>query len=56
MMVCVGVLRPLMTYIAVYVFRFSLPITWILGLSEMLVRLALFHLRFESGKWMTKKV
>ena len=56
MMICVGVLRPLMTYIAVYVFRFSLPITWILGLSEMLVRLALFHLRFESGKWMTKKV
>lgn len=56
MMVCVSILRPLMSYIAVYVLHFSLPLTWAMSLGEMLVRALSFGLRFEGGKWMTKKV
>lgn len=56
MMVCVSILRPLMSYVAVNVLHFSLPMTWALGLSELVIRAYLFHRRFESGKWMTKKV
>lgn len=56
MMLCVSILRPLMTFIAVNVLHLSLALTWALGLSEMMIRYILFHLRFESGKWMTKEV
>ncbi len=56
MTVCVSILRPLMSFIAVYVLHFSLPYTWALSLGEMMIRAVAFGLRFESGKWMTKKV
>lgn len=56
MMICVSILRPLATYLAVYVLHLDLPMTWLLSLSEMGVRLFFFYKRFESGKWMSKKV
>ena len=54
--VCVSVIRPLMTYLAVKVLGLELTGTWIFGLSEILVRVAFFYPRFASGKWKDKKV
>lgn len=56
MMICVTVLRPLMTLLAVRVLHLNLPMTWLLSLSEMGVRLYFFYTRFESGKWKEKRV
>jgi len=56
MMISVSVLRPLLTLLAVHVFHMGLPMTWLLGLSEIFVRLYFFYTRFESGKWKLKKV
>ncbi|MDO5022507.1 MAG: MATE family efflux transporter [Eubacteriales bacterium] len=56
MAVAVSVIRPIMGYLAVYVFSFDLALTWIFGLSEMVLRMVLFLRRFQSGKWMTIKV
>ena len=54
--VCVSVIRPLMTYLAVKVLGLELTGTWIFGLSEILVRVSFFYPRFASGKWKDKKV
>lgn len=56
MMICVTVLRPLMTLLAVRVLHLDLPMTWLLSLSEMGVRLYFFYTRFEGGKWKEKRV
>ena len=56
MVICVSVLRPLMTLLAVRVLHLDLPMTWLLSLSEMGVRLYFFYTRFESGKWKEKRV
>ena len=56
MMICVSILRPLATYVAVYGLGLGLPLTWLLSLSEMAVRVYFFYTRFESGRWMSKKV
>ncbi len=56
MMISVSVLRPLLTLLAVHVFHMGLPMTWLLGLSEIFVRLYFFYTRFEGGKWKLKKV
>ena len=56
MMISVSVLRPALSWLAVNVFHFGLPLTWLLGLSEIFVRLYFFYTRFESGKWKLKQV
>ncbi len=56
MALCVSVFRPLMAWLAVDVFHLGLALTWLLSLSEIGLRLFLFHRRFESGKWAFKKV
>ncbi|MHC1786549.1 MAG: MATE family efflux transporter [Christensenellales bacterium] len=56
MMLCVSVLRPLMTLLAVEVFHLGLPGTWILSLSEIGLRLYFFQRRFSSGQWKLIKV
>ena len=56
MMICVSILRPLLAALAVYVFKMNLPMTWLLSLSEIFVRLYFFYTRFESGKWKEKRV
>ena len=56
MMVCVSLIRPVMAWLAVDVFGLGLAMTWLLSLSEIGLRLFLFYLRFESGKWAFKRV
>lgn len=54
---CVSIVRPIMAFLAVNVFAFnSLSITWIFGLSEIVLRFLFFYPRFASGKWKDKKV
>lgn len=56
MAICVSVLRPLLTLIAVNVLGLSLALTWLMSMSEMFVRLYFFYTRFASGKWKEKRV
>ena len=56
MMICFSILRPLLAALAVYVFKMNLPMTWLLSLSEIFVRLYFFYTRFEGGKWKLKQV
>ncbi|MGI6690740.1 MAG: MATE family efflux transporter [Christensenellales bacterium] len=56
MAICVSVIRPLMAFLAVYVFKMGLAMTWLLSLSEMGIRMFLYYRRFESGKWMTIRI
>ena len=56
MMLCVSLLRPLMTWLAVDVFHLGLAMTWLLSLSELGLRLAMFYRRFGGGKWAFKRV
>ncbi len=56
MTLCVSLLRPLMTFLAIDVFRLGLAMTWLMSLSELGLRLALFSRRFEGGKWAFKRV
>ena len=54
--VCVSVVRPIMAVLAVNVLHLELVGTWIFGLSEIVLRFALFYPRFASGKWKDIKV
>ncbi len=54
--VCVSIIRPIMAVLAVNVFQFGLALTWLFSLSEIVIRATLFNRRFNSGKWMEKKV
>ena len=56
MALCVNVIRPIMGYLAVYVFKFGLAMTWLLSLSEIILRVVFFLRRLNSGKWMQIKV
>ena len=56
MTLCVSVVRPLMTTLAVNVLHFSLPLTWLFCMFEIILRVAFFYPRFAGGKWTTKKV
>lgn len=56
MMLCVSIIRPLTAWVSVNVFHLGLALTWLISLSEIGLRLILFYLRFESGKWAYKKV
>lgn len=53
---CVSLVRPLLTLLAVRVLRLELMGVWIFGLTEIVLRFAFFYPRFASGKWKDKKV
>lgn len=48
---CVSLIRPAMALIAVWVFHFDLPATWVFAMSEMILRCVWFYARFSSEKW-----
>lgn len=54
--VCVSIVRPIMAFVAVNVLHQELAVTWIFGLSEIVLRFVFFYPRFASGKWKNKKV
>lgn len=56
MMFCVTLLRPILAAVSVYTLHLSLAMTWLVSLSEILIRLVLFYRRFESGKWMKIRI
>ncbi len=56
MAICVSILRPLLTLLAVNVLHLSLAMTWLISLSEIFVRLYFFYVRFAGGKWKEKRV
>lgn len=56
MLVCVSVIRPVMAWLSVSVFKLDLPMVWLLSLAEIGIRLIFFYRRFESGKWAFKRV
>ena len=56
MALCVSVIRPIMGYLAVYVFKLGLAMTWMLSLSEIILRVVFFLRRLNSGKWMQIQV
>jgi len=56
MMVCVSFFRPVMAWLAVDILKLGLAMTWLLSMSEMVLRLTAFYWRFESGKWAFRRV
>ena len=56
MMVCVSFFRPVMAWLTVDILKLGLAMTWLLSMSEMVLRLAAFYWRFESGKWAFRRV
>ena len=54
--ICVGVVRPGMTLLAVNVLKLSLGWVWAFSMAEFLLRCVLLYPRFASGKWADKKV
>ncbi len=54
--VCVSIIRPIMAVLAVNVLGLGLALTWLFSLSEIIIRAIFFGRRFNSGKWMEKKV
>lgn len=56
MCICVSILRPLLTFIPVDLLHLSLPLVWLVSLSEIVLRTGLFGVRFRGLKWINKKV
>ncbi len=56
MMVCVSFFRPVMAWLTVDILKLGLAMTWLLSMSEMVLRLTAFYWRFESGKWAFRRV
>ena len=56
MTLCVSVVRPLLSLMAVQVFHFPLPGTMAMCMAEIAIRMVCFYTRFASGKWTTKQV
>ena len=54
--VCVSVIRPILTLIAVEVLHLELVYTWIFLMAEIVFRFGFSYPRFASGKWKNKKV
>ncbi len=54
--ICVSVIRPALTLIAVEVLHLELVYTWIFLMAEIVVRFSLSYPRFASGKWKNKQV
>ena len=56
MMACVTVIRPVVTYLMIYVFEIGLLGAWCAMLFDMILRLGICYWRFSSGKWFGIKV
>ncbi|MBR2264842.1 MAG: MATE family efflux transporter [Firmicutes bacterium] len=56
MLLCVMVIRPVMTYLCVYVFGFGVIGAWTAMLVDQCFRLTLVMRRFSSGRWATIRV
>ena len=56
MIVCVVLIRPGLSWIAINVLHFGLVGAWSASLIDMSIRLSLMYKRFRSGKWQFKKV
>ena len=54
--ICVSVIRPIFTLIAVEVLHLELVYTWIFLMAENVFRFAFSYPRFASGKWKNKRV
>ena len=48
-LLCVSILRPMLTFLAVKGLHFALPGAWLLGFSEVMLRYLLFARRFSQG-------
>lgn len=56
MLLCVMVIRPVMTYLFIYAFGFGVIGAWTAMLVDQCFRLTLVYRRFGSGRWTTIKV
>ena len=56
MMVCVLLLRPLLTSFSIYVLHFGLVGCWTSSLIDMIIRLTGVYRRFSKGEWTKIKV
>jgi Na+-driven multidrug efflux pump len=56
MYLCVVGIRPVLSFIAVYVLDIGLIGAWLSTLVDMSVRMTLMYLRFNNGKWFAIKV
>ena len=55
-MICISVIRPLTSILAVYVFEFGLIGAWLAALIDMIIRMVAVYFRFGSFKWAKIKV
>lgn len=56
MLLTIGLMRPALSYIAVYVLNLGLPGAWASMFLDMSVRLVVLFFRFSRGKWFKIKV
>jgi putative efflux protein, MATE family len=56
MMICVVLIRPSLSFIAINFFHWGLIGAWCSALIDMSIRLTLMYKRFRSGIWQFKKV
>ncbi|MDR1542364.1 MAG: MATE family efflux transporter [Clostridiales bacterium] len=56
MIICVVVIRPILSCIAIFAFGFGLFGAWSASLVDMTIRMSLMYRRFNSNVWQTKKV
>jgi Na+-driven multidrug efflux pump len=56
MIVCVVLVRPLLSLLTIGLLGFGLVGAWGSSLVDMIVRLTLMYRRFNGGKWQFKKV
>jgi len=56
MLICVAVLRPILTVVAVYVIGFGIMGAWGATLVDIFLRLAFMNRRFSGNKWHNKTV
>ncbi len=56
MLGCVTVIRPVVTYLMIYVLDLGLVGAWCAMLFDMILRLSICYWRFSSGKWFGIKV
>ena len=54
--ICVSVIRPILTLIAVEVLHLELAYTWIFLMLEIVFRYIFSSIRFAGGKWKNKRV
>ncbi len=56
MLICVVLIRPICTLLAINVLQIGLVGAWLSSLIDMFIRLGLVYRRFASGKWFALKV